>query len=175
MHQFINCGTRCQIEKSINMAKPSERLIQAIRHAARNIKEGETYMWGHMGSCNCGHLAQELTHLTKKEIHDRAMQRMGDWNDQCDDFCPTSGFAMDDLIQTMLNAGLEISDLKNLEKLSDGQVLKLIPKDRIPLRHNKKNDVVLYMNTWADMLEKSLLERISLSSLHKLLMEESEV
>ncbi len=157
------------------MAKPSERLIHAIRQAARNIKEGETYMWGHMGSCNCGHLAQELTHLTKKEIHDRAMQRMGDWNDLCDDFCPASGLAMDNLIQTMLDAGLEISDLKNLEKLSDRKVLKQIPRNMMPLRHNKKNDVVLYMNTWADMLEQSLVEDISLPSLHNLLMEISEV
>jgi hypothetical protein len=34
-----------------------------------------------MGACNCGFLAQEITHLRKAEIHSRAMQSTGDWNE----------------------------------------------------------------------------------------------
>ena len=31
-----------------------------------------------MGSCNCGHLAQTVTRLTKAEIHTQALQRYGE-------------------------------------------------------------------------------------------------
>ena len=60
------------------MAKASEDLIQSLRVTARNIERNSTYQWGHMGACNCGFLAQEVTKLTKDEIHRRAMERHGD-------------------------------------------------------------------------------------------------
>ncbi len=149
------------------MAKPTIRLIKAIRSAAGKIQAGSPYMWGHMGACNCGHLAQELTHLSKKEIHARALERMGDWNDQCDDFCPTSGLAIDDLIQTMLDAGLDLIDLKNLEKLSDRKVLNNISQGHLPLVQNNKSDVVKYLQSWANVLEQQLIDKISISDINK--------
>mgnify|MGYP006965539225 CR=1 FL=1 len=150
------------------MAKPNAELIIALRNTARKLRDGAPYMWGHMGACNCGNLAQELSRLSKQEIHERAMKRMGDWNDQCDDFCPTSGLAMDDLIYTMLNAGLSIEDLKNLEKLSDRKILKRLPQDRKNLMHNKREDVIIYLQTWAGLLEKQLLQKIQLPKVGEL-------
>ena len=63
------------------MAKASEDLIQSLRVTARNIERNSTYQWGHMGACNCGFLAQEVTKLTKDEIHRRAMERYGNWSE----------------------------------------------------------------------------------------------
>ena len=73
------------MKKEENMAKATPFLIEAIRNTARSLEKSEKYQWGHMGSCNCGHLAQELTRLNASEIHQRAMQKYGDWNEQLND------------------------------------------------------------------------------------------
>ena len=58
-----------------------------------------------MGSCNCGNLAQELTRMTKDQIHQYAMQRYGDWNEQVADYCETSQLPFDIIINQMIEAG----------------------------------------------------------------------
>jgi hypothetical protein len=146
------------------MAKASIELIQALRKTADNLERTAEYQWGHMGSCNCGFLAQEITRLRKDEIHKRAMQRYGDWNEQLNDYCPTSGYAMDDLISEMLLFGFDVDDLKHLERLSDGNVLALLPLEERNLQRNVKQDVVKYIRTWALMLENRLLDQIYLPS-----------
>lgn len=142
------------------MAKASAHLITALRHSARKIQEGAPYQWGHMGSCNCGHLAQELTTYTKAEIHARALRsRSGDWNEQLIDYCPTSGLPLDEVISEMLSQGLSREDLRHLERLSDPEVLSRIPQSRKPLSHNLRSDVALYFTVWADMLEERWLAK----------------
>ena len=147
------------------MARPTPTLIDALRTTARKLQNGAPYQWGHMGGCNCGNLAQELTRLNRDDIHRYAMQRYGDWNEQVDDFCPTSQMPIDIIINEMLNAGLMLEDLKHLEKLDDRQVLARLTLEERYLKHNKRDDVVRYMNEWATMLEEQLLERISLPDL----------
>jgi hypothetical protein len=142
------------------MARASIALIEAIRRTALKLRKGNAYMWGHMGSCNCGNLAQEITQLSKADIHAYAMRGHGDWADQINDFCPTSGMPMDLLISEMLNAGLDREDLVHLERLSDQQVLrKLLPEER-NLRHNYRDDVVKYLMAWASLMEEQLTEKI---------------
>jgi len=145
------------------MAKPSVELIQALRNTAKRLESSPDYQWGHMGSCNCGFLAQEITKLSKHQIHSRAMQRYGDWNEQLNDYCPTSGLLMDDLISQLLDAGLDIDDLKKLEKLSDKSILDNLPSGKKHLSKNSKNDVIDYVNAWADLLEEKMINDIHLS------------
>lgn len=149
------------------MATANPKLIQALRKTAKKLNEGASYQWGHMGACNCGNLAQELTTYTKAEIHAFAMERYGDWSQQILEFCPSSGYPMDLLIESLLKAGLTLDDLSNLEKLNDQEILKKLSEDRKYLNHNKKEDVVLYMETWANMLEEQLLHRIDISDVAK--------
>ena len=146
------------------MAQANLELIAAIRSAAKAIYIGTQYQWGHMGSCNCGHLVQEITKLSKAEIHEYAMRKYGDWTEQSMDYCANSGQPLDLVISQMLEAGLDIRDLGHLEKLSDPKVLKRITPGNRTLRHNVRDDVVLYMQTWADLLEESLTEHILLPS-----------
>jgi hypothetical protein len=139
------------------MAKASTRLIAALRRTAGRLATGAPYQWGHMGSCNCGHLAQELTHLSKAEIHARALRsRSGDWNEQLIDYCPTSGLPLDEVISEMLAAGLSREDLQQLERLSNPRILASLPGGRRQLRHNVRDDVVAYLLSWADLLEAEL-------------------
>jgi hypothetical protein len=148
------------------MARPKPELIQALRNAARKLGKSEHYQWGHMGSCNCGHLVQEVTNLSKAEIHEYAMRtRGGDWSEQALDYCPTSGFLMDQVISYMLDAGMDVVDFKHLERLSDKKVLNRLPLEDRYLKHNVRKDVVKYMHTWADLLEEKLAEQISLEDI----------
>ena len=145
------------------MAKSNVYLIESLRRTAKKMSEGAPYQWGHMGSCNCGNLAQEITRLSKAEIHAYALQtRFGDWSEQTAEFCPTSKLPMDLVISEMMEAGLTRTDLKNLEKLSDKKVLKRLPLEDRYLKHNKRDDVVKYILTWADLLEEELLSKIDL-------------
>lgn len=142
------------------MAKANPTLIAAIRRSAENLQKGAPYQWGHMGGCNCGHLAQEITKFSKKEIHARALRsRSGDWNEQLIDYCPTSGLPMDEVISEMLAEGLEQEDLMELEKLSNPAILALLPQHKKPLAQNKRDDVVLYLESWAALLEKEWLAK----------------
>lgn len=147
------------------MAQPTLPVIQALRDTAQRLATQAPYQWGHMGSCNCGHLAQTVTSLTKAEIHTRAMQRYGDWERQIIDYCPTSGLPIDQTIDEMLTLGFSRRDLTHLERISDPTIRAAIPFERRDaLRHNQRDDVVLYLRTWADLLERDLLAGISLPS-----------
>jgi hypothetical protein len=150
-----------KISKTISiMAKASFEVINIIRNTAIEISRSNNYQWGHMGACNCGFLAQQVTKLSKGEIHRRAMQGHGDWNEQLNDYCPTSGVLFDDVITALLSAGFDIDDLRHLETLGDKDVRAHIFGKSISC--NNRTDVILYLYTWADLLEEELLENISL-------------
>lgn len=150
------------------MARPTPELIDALRRTVRKLQKGAAYQWGHMGGCNCGNLAQELTKLTKDQIHQYAMQWHGDWNEQADDFCPTSQLPIDILINEMLNAGLMLEDLKHLERLDDRQVLVRFPTEKRFLKHNVREDVIRYMSAWAELLEEQLVAKIVLPTMQEI-------
>jgi hypothetical protein len=139
------------------MARSSERLIKALKTTASNLEIGKKYMWGHMGACNCGNLAQSLTTYTKAEIHEFAMLGKGDWSEQVAAFCAGTKYPMEFIISDLLKEGLTIEDLIDLERLSNKRVLALIPHERrVSIKHNVKEDVILYLNTWAKLLEQEL-------------------
>jgi len=145
------------------MARVSAELIAAFRKTITKLKNNAPYEWGHMGACNCGNLVQEITRLSKAEIHQYAMQKSGDWNDQLIDYCPTSGYPMDLMISKLIEAGLTIDELKHLERLSDPKVLSLIelPKKH-QLQKNRKEDVILYLETWTIILENEWIEKFNM-------------
>lgn len=143
------------------MAKASIEIIQALRNTSRKIESSEVYEWGHMGACNCGFLAQEVTKLTKAEIHRRAMERHGDWSEHLNDYCPVNGLSFDDVISDLIAFGFDAEDLKHLEKLSDPSVLRTIPSGKRHLRYNVKEDVATYINAWVNKIQDELLLDIS--------------
>jgi hypothetical protein len=94
------------------------------------------------------------------------MQGHGDWTEQLNDYCPTSGLAMDNLISELIRFGFDADDLMHLEKLSDGKVLSQLPLEKRNLRYNSKKDAIAYLSAWANLLEEELIGNISLSDLH---------
>ena len=142
----------------MNVPTQTPELIAALRSTARRVEAGASYRWAHMGSCNCGHLAQTLTRLSKEEIHRLALQKAGDWHHQVREYCPTSGLPMDHIVETMLGHGLQREDLQHLERLSDPRVLRRLPLGERHLDYRKRDDFVLYLRLWADGLEEQWMK-----------------
>lgn len=136
------------------MARPTLALIHALRTTAARLRAGGEYRWTHMGACNCGHLAQTITKLPRAEIHRLALERAGDWGEQAVEYCPTSGYPIDHVIERMLEVGLELSDVAALERLSDPKVLRRLPVEERELSFRRRGDVVRYMEEWAELLEE---------------------
>jgi hypothetical protein len=144
------------------MAKESIEVVEALRKTAEMIEKGSPYMWGHMGSCNCGNLAQVVTKRTKAEIHAYAMQGSGDWNEQVANYCGETKMPIDIVIFEFLSFGFTSQDLQHLEKLSDPEVINAVKNKKVKLLHNQKEDVSVYLRAWADLLEEKLINSIKL-------------
>jgi hypothetical protein len=134
------------------MARANLELIGALRRTAERLSGDVSYQWGHMGMCNCGHIAQSITGLAGRDIHQSALIREGDWEQQARDYCPTSGNLIDVVLAAMFDLGLTRNDVRNLERLSDPSVVYRI--GRHP-RFNQRDDVILYMRTWAQILSEA--------------------
>tara|TARA_B100000212_G_C27358047_1_gene526790 strand:- start:1264 stop:1716 length:453 start_codon:yes stop_codon:yes gene_type:complete len=134
-------------------------LEEALRLTAKRIAGGSDYRWTHMGSCNCGHLAQTVTFRSSEYLHKIALQKAGDWSEQIRDYCSISGYPLDFVISSLLNLGATLKELHDLERLSNPKILKKIPiEKRRSLNYRSRDDVVLYMETWANLLSEEKLK-----------------
>jgi hypothetical protein len=130
-------------------------LIEALRRTAARLRGGADYQWGHFGACNCGHLAQTLTRRSRAEIHRAAVERARDWGDAALEYCAASGYPIDHILDEMLAAGLQLADIRHLEELSDPRIRARAGRH---LARNRRDDLVLYLELWADLLEAELVE-----------------
>ena len=142
-------------------------IIEALRATAKKLENGNRYEWGHMGNCNCGNLVQTITSFSRAEIQEYALQKRGDWSEQLIDYCPTSGYPMDMIIGQMIEFGFSAQDLRHLEWLSDTEVLE--KSEHKFLNRNLKSDTILYLNSWADLIEDSLLKSIQLPDIEAII------
>lgn len=138
------------------MARPSVELVTALRTTVLRLAAGSSYQWGHLGQCNCGHLAQTVCRLPPSEIHAFALEREGDWEQLANAYCPTSGHAIDDVITELVKLGLTTDDIGRLEKLDDPAILAALPGGHRYLARNDRADLIAYLTTWADLLEAAL-------------------
>lgn len=144
----------------------SLKIIEVLRKTANQLENGNRYEWGHMGSCNCGNLAQTITSFSRAEIQKYALEKRGDWTEQLTDYCPTSGLPMDLIIEKMMDFGFSRQDLRHLEWLSDDEILTYIGVSY--LNKNLKSDTILYLQSWANFIEDQLIEKIKLPSLEQM-------
>ena len=141
------------------MAIANRPLVEALRETADRLDSGGTaYRWTHQGACNCGHLAQTLTGRSSAEIHRAALERPGDWATHAVDYCPSSGYRIDDILGQLLDAGLELGDIEHLERLSDPKVRARVVSERTEpsLDFRRRGDVVAYLRAFADLLADRL-------------------
>ena len=134
--------------------RPNPTLIDALRRTADRLLAGASYQWSHQGSCNCGHLVQTVTRHSKSQIHAMALEKAGDWSEKAIEYCPGSGYPIDHILETLWDLGLAPEDVVNLEHLSDPMVLKRLPPEYRHLQRNNREDLLVYLNLWADLLEE---------------------
>jgi hypothetical protein len=145
------------------MAYPNSELIEALRETARRLQQGNHYAWGNHGSCNCGNLLQVLTNLDSSEILQYSRTGTGEWTELAIDFCGTTDAPVDLLVKKLQDAGLTTSDIHCIEYLEDKEVLKRLPGGFRWLSRNKREDVISYFETMADMLEEKLLHKVEVN------------
>ena len=145
------------------MAHPNSRLIDALRQTAKRLQEGAHYAWGNHGSCNCGDLLQVVTQLESKDILQFSRSGTGEWTKLAIDFCPVSEAPVDLLISKLQHIGLTPSDIHCIEYLEDKNVLNQLPGGFRWLKRNVREDVIVYMETMANMLEEKLLKQVSVN------------
>lgn len=141
------------------MAQASENTIRILRKTADTLQDSTNYAWGHVGKCNCGHLIQSVTAYSSNQIIGMAKHEyLDEWSEYANDYCSTTGSPVDDLINALIREGFSSDDIHHVEYLSDKSVLRALPGGFRHLVRNNKYDVVLYMRTWASVLELKLNE-----------------
>lgn len=142
------------------MAHPNLTLIGALRQAAQNLRRGAPYAWGHHGSCNCGHLLQVVTNLSKEEILRYAQTGLGEWTEIAEEACSLTDAPASLMIAKLEAMGLTPSDIHQLEYLNNKEVLNRLPGGFRWLQKNLREDAIIYFETYAQLLEDRLLEKI---------------
>ena len=136
------------------MANSNPKLIRYIRETADRLEGGADYQWGHQGQCNCGHIVQTITELSPSEIYHRVIQTTGEWSEFANDYCMGTNLEIEEILDTLNYQGLSREDMRNVEYLSDESILSKLPGSKRYLEKNKREDAILYMRTWADVLEE---------------------
>ena len=147
------------------MAHPTIPLIAALREAAQNLRNGVHYAWGHHGSCNCGHVLQVVTQLSKEEIVRHAQTAYGEWTEIAEEYCGVTNAPAYLLVSKLERLGLTPTDIHNLEYLEDRTVLQHLPGGFRWLKKNIREDVILYFETFASLLEEKLVSSIALPNI----------
>ncbi len=145
------------------MAFPNTVLIEALRTTAKRLNDGATYAWGNHGACNCGNLLQVITPLSRQDILQYAHTGIGEWTELSEDFCGVTNAPVDMLLSKLQGVGLTPSDIHNLEYLDNREVLDKLPGGFRWLTKNVREDVIVYFETFANILEEQLLSGIDIS------------
>ena len=145
------------------MAKPSIKLVEAFRETARRLRSGIHYAWGHHGACNCGNLLQVITPLTEGEILRYAHSVVGEWTELAEEYCSTSNEPFNLVMSKLEQAGLTPVDVRHIEYLSDREVLNHLPGGFRWLKRNVREDVILYFEAFADLLEEKLIANVDIN------------
>lgn len=138
------------------MARPTVGLIEALRRTVWRLEGNAHFYWSHQGACICGNVAQVVTQLSAADIHRQALEKAGDWGEHAYDYCATSRYPIDHILEALFDLGLNRDDIYHLERLSDPKVLATLPASRRDLERTKRQDAIDYLRALADQLESQL-------------------
>ncbi|HEY8402481.1 MAG TPA: hypothetical protein VIK89_14535 [Cytophagaceae bacterium] len=148
------------------MAKANLEVIDALRQAAERIESKSNYNWKDIGACNCGNLVQVVCNFDKKEIRKAGIKKHGDWETLVQLYRKDSPFEIDKIITKMVEFGFAPEDLVELENLSSPKIRSRIGKRF--LKRDDREDAILYLQAWADILEEEMVESVKLTELEAL-------
>ena len=143
------------LSETRNDSKNYRTLIDALRSTSKRLsQEGVEYQWGHMGQCNAGHLIQTITGMSSFELVESIDFNMDEWSEHATDYCSKSGCKVDDIFHEVEKLGMTDHGIIRVENLSDRKVLENLEGGYRPLQRNHKDDVICYMESYADLLER---------------------
>ena len=144
------------ISHTVNRTSTKSFLIDALRATSKRLEnEDVQYQWGHMGQCNAGHLIQTLTGMSSFEIVESVDFQLDEWSEHAVDYCSCTGNKVDDIFLSIEKQGLSHSDIVKLDNLSDRKVLENLDGGFRYLERNRREHVVEYMRSFADLLENA--------------------
>ena len=138
------------------MAIPSRALVEILHETANRLAQSRDFQWSHFGRCNCGHLAQTVTRLSPAEIHAACARELTEWSEIPDDYCAGTGLRLEFVLDRLRELGLDRTDLRHLEDLSDPCVLQALPGGHRWLQRNQRDDAVVYFRVWAYLIARAL-------------------
>lgn len=144
------------------MAKSSIELIDALRTTANRLRNGAYYAWGNHGACNCGNLLQSVTTLSKEDIVRYAQSGTGEWTELAEEYCGDTNVPVNLLLQKLQTLSLTPVDIHNIEYLQDKEILNALPGGFRWLKRNIREDVIVYFETFANILEEKLISKIEI-------------
>ena len=147
------------------MANSTTELIYALREAAGRLRKGAIYAGGNHGACPCGQLVQVIGGLSREEILSYTKTGVGEWTELAEDYCGITDAPVSMLVGKLQQIGLTPSDIHHLEYLNDRSVLNHLPGGFRWLQRNNREDVILYFETFASILEEELLSRVQVREL----------
>lgn len=142
------------------MAYPNKKLIDALLETAKRLRNGAHYAWGNHGSCNCGNLLQVVGNMTKEEILRHAHTGIGEWTELAEESCSVTHAPYTLLIKKLEEIGLTPTDIHNLEYLEDKEILHQLPGGFRWLSRNMREDVIVYFETFAQILESKRIQQV---------------
>ena len=132
----------------------TKQLIDGLRTAADWIESGKVrYHWGIPEQCNCGILAQAILGIHPIEIT-RTNYHLN-WHKEVKR-CYETGLDINYIIKGLIEVGMKPTDFVNLEYLTFEGVKPEISKHS---HYADAKNVISYMRTWADSLERELLNQ----------------
>ena len=94
--------------------------------------------------------------MSRQEILTFAHTGIGEWTELAEEYCYVTDAPVQMLISSLEKLGLTPTDIHNLEYLEDKSVLRNLPGGFRWLKKNKREDVIIYFNAFADVLEAKL-------------------
>lgn len=132
----------------------TKQLINGLRTAANWIESNKVrYYWGSRETCNCGILAQAILGINPIEI--AKTNYYSNWHEEVKR-CYKTGLHINYIIKGLIEVGMKPTDFVNLEYLTFEGIPRPISEYYY---YTDPKHVVSYMRTWADSLERELLNQ----------------
>lgn len=139
------------------MARATRQLIDALERTVVRLRSDVHYRWTDMGACNCGHLAQTVTGESPAEIRALLRRRPGEWAEQAMEYCPGTGLPVEHVFDKLLELGLTVFDIAHIERLSDPQIVRRLPRPiRVTKSFRDRAHVIAYFEAWLGLLREEL-------------------
>ena len=140
-----------------------QNLVSAIDKTIDYLKgDYGTYDWNDSCKCNVGVLVQHLLDLNESDFYSLRRGYIPTWDNLHKIWL--TGLEKDEkcLIKNILDTGVSLKDLADLEVLSNPKVLSRTTFETQGTHFKDKQNLISYLNAWAKILEEEINDGASL-------------